>query len=101
MFIDFEKIVNNDNLEDMYVLCATPKHGYAFNSLLFWGKNNCGYYPNLNECEFYTKDEVLKRANDKNIPIKVSDLIDYLAVHVEHAESLLDKAEREYKNGEI
>jgi len=84
--------------KDKWVLCASRKHGFAYNSLLFWGKNDCGYKPNLNNCQLYTEQEVMQRANNQNIPMRLTDLIDNLAVHVEHADSLLGKAEREYLN---
>lgn len=83
--------------KDKWVLCATPKHGYAYNSLLFWGKNDCGYKPNINDCQLYTEKEVMQRANKLNIPIKLTDLVDYFAAHVEHAEVQLGKSKRELK----
>lgn len=82
--------------KDKWVLCASKKHGFAYNSLLFWGKNDCGYKPNINDCQLYTEEEVMQRANKQNIPMKLTDLINNFAVHVEHADCLLGKAEREY-----
>jgi len=89
------KIEIPEEHQDKWVLCATPKHGYAYNSLLFWGKNDCGYKPNINKCQLYTKDEVYKRANSGNIPIKLVDLVESLAVHAEHAESILNQSKKE------
>jgi len=82
--------------KDKWVLCATPKHGYAYNSLLFWGKKNCGYYPDLNKCQLYTEEEVHQRADKVNIPIKLVELVKYFAPHVEHASEQLGISKTEY-----
>jgi len=89
------KIEIPEEHKDKYVLCATPEHGYAYNSLKFWGKNNSGYYPNINKCQLYTKDEVMKYATPKeDIPIKLADLVNYLALHAEHAGEVLHESEK-------
>lgn len=92
-------IITEEN-KNKYVLCSLER-GYAYNSLIFWGKDSCGYYPNLNNCEVYTKEEALQRATPDDIPIKVSELAPYLAVHVEHAYNVVSKAKKNYEKGEI
>lgn len=87
--------------KDKYVLCATPEKGFMGNSLLFWGKNNCGYYADLNLCEFYTYKEVMQHATKNDIPIKVSDLQD-LSIHCEHhAYDILHNAKEKYTKKEV
>lgn len=93
----FEITEENKN---KYVICSLER-GYAYNSLIFWGKNSCGYYPQLEECEVYTKEEALQHATPDDIPIKVSELAPYLATHVEHAYEVLKQAKRNYDNGKI
>ena len=93
----FEITEENKN---KYVICSLER-GYAYNSLIFWGKGSCGYYPNLNNCEVYTKEEVLQHATPEDIPIKISELKPYIAIHVEHAYEALNQAIKNYKNGKI
>jgi hypothetical protein len=94
------KIIIPEENKDKYVLCATPEHGYAFNSLKFWGKNNSGYYPDINDCQLYTKEEVMKHGTKQDIPIKLIDLVDCLAVHAEHASKILRESEKQYLSNE-
>lgn len=83
--------------KDKYVLCATPKHGWAYNSLLFSGIGNSGYYPDINMCQLYTKEEVLKHAGRGYVPIKLSALEKKLVCHAEHAYSELERAKKEFE----
>ena len=92
-------VITEEN-KNKYVICSLER-GYAYNSLIFWGKNSCGYYPNLNECEQYTKEEAYQQATMDDIPIKISELAPYLAVHVEHAGKVLNQAIENYKNKDI
>ena len=82
--------------KDKYVLCSTLKHGYAYNSLLFWGKNSCGHRPSLTTCQLYTKDEAFNLASNDTIPIKLTDLVEKMVIHAEHASEILEKSKREY-----
>ena len=75
--------------KEMYLLCATPKHGYIGNALLFWGKNDSGYYSDINKCQLYTKEEVMEKKNKLNIPVKLSGLTKYLTAQADHASSLI------------
>lgn len=93
----FEITEENKN---KYVICSLER-GYAYNSLMFWGKNSCGYYPDLNKCEVYSKKEALQHATLDDIPIKISELAPYLAVHVEHAHDVLIQAKKNYENRNI
>lgn len=81
--------------QEKYVIAALGK-GYAYNSLTFWGKDSCGYYQDLSKCEFYTKQEAYRHATSEDIPIKIKDLMPYIAMHVEHAYEPLNKATKEY-----
>lgn len=85
-----------ESIKDKYVIAALGK-GYAYNSVTFWGKKSCGYYQDLNKCEFYTKEEAYRRATPEDIPVKVVDLMPYLAVHVEHAYDVITNARCEYE----
>lgn len=86
----------DESIKDKYLIAALEK-GYAYNSVTFWGKNSCGYYQDLNKCEFYTKEEAYRHATPEDIPVKVADLIPYLAIHVEHAYEAIGNAKREYE----
>lgn len=86
------QIILSETDKDKYVLCATPDKGWAYNSLLFWGKDSCGYYPDITKCQLYTKEEVMKLATEEDVPIKLVDLVPFLAIHAEQASSLLAKA---------
>lgn len=97
-----DKIAQNQSDQELYLLCASRKHGFAYNSMLFWGKNDSGYYPDINKCQLYTKEEALQRAKMSHwigaIPIKVSEVQNYLACHVEHASHILDQKIKEFKD---
>ena len=84
--IDIEKV------KDKWLVCSTPKHGYAYNSLLFWGKNDCGHYANLEKCEFYTEEEAKARCyGSKCVAIPVKELIPYMTTQIVGASSILSK----------
>lgn len=80
-------------LEDKWLICSTPKHGYAHNSLLFWGKNNCGHYPDLEDCEFYTEQEAKSHCykGSQCVAIPYKELKPYLRTQCVGAEKVLAK----------
>ena len=95
---DLEFILEN---KDKYLLCATPEKGYQFNSLLFWGKNDSGYYADITKCQLYTYAQVMKRAGSGDIPIKVEDLIPTFSLHCEDgAAAVLTKAAMDFCSGD-
>ena len=87
--MDLEKV------KDKWVVCSTPKHGYSGNSLLFWGKNDCGHYADLEECEFYTEGQAKARCHKHTpcVAIPVMDLIPYMKTQVVSAGEVLNKWE--------
>ena len=84
-------------MEDKYLLCALNKN-WHHNSPVFWGKNNCGYYSTLEDCEIYTLEEAKKYADENNIPVKLSDLMKYKKTIFENVNMVLNKAQKEFKN---
>ena len=84
-------MINLEEVKDKWLVCSTPKHGYAYNSLLFWGKNDCGHKASLEDCEFYTEQEAKARCGkySKCVAIPVSSVIPYVRTQVVNASSLL------------
>lgn len=85
--------MNLEEVKDKWVVCSTPKHGYAYNSLLFWGKNNCGHYADLEKCEFYTEEDAKSHCykGSQNVAIPVVDLIPYMRTQVVNADEVLSR----------
>lgn len=88
-------MINLEEIKDKWVVCSTPKHGYAYNSLLFWGKNDCGHKANLEDCQFYTESEAKARCHRDTpcVAIPVSELLPYVNTQVVGASSVLNKWE--------
>lgn len=82
-----------ENIDDKWVVCSTPKHGFACNSLIFWGKNDSGHYANLEQCQFYTEKEAKERCDhfSECVAIPVKDLIPYMKTQVVGASAVLRK----------
>lgn len=92
-------MLNIEEIKDKWVVCSTPKHGYHYNSLIFWGKNNCGHYSVLENCEFYTEEEAKSHCYDSEcVAIPVSELIPYMRTEVVNASTVLNKYQ-EIKEG--
>ena len=92
-------MINVEEVKDKWLVCSTPKHGYAYNSLLFWGKNDCGHYAVLENCEFYTEEKAKSHCYDGSdcVAIPVVELIPYMSTQVVGATSILNKYKKEGK----
>ena len=90
-------MIDLEEIKDKWLVCSTPKHGYLGNSLLFWGKNDCGHYAILENCQFYTKKEAKARCHKDTpcVAIPVKDLIPYFNTQVSGASSVLKKWEED------
>lgn len=82
--------------EEKYLLWASDKN-WNHNSPVFWGKDNCGYYSTLEDCQLYTKEEALKYATDDDIPVKLSELMKHKKTIFEDVYMVLNKAGKDYK----
>lgn len=83
--------------EEKYLLWASDKN-WNYNSPVFWGKDNCGYYSTLEDCQLYTKEEALKYATDVDIPVKLSELMKYKKTIFEGVYKILNESGKEYKD---
>ena len=83
--------------EEKYLLYATEK-SWHYNYPVFWGKNNCGYYSTLEDCQQYTLQEALKYATKEDIPVKLSELMKHKKTVFENVHIVLTKAMNEFKN---
>lgn len=86
--------------EEKYLLWAATK-SWHHNSPVFWGKNNCGYYSTLEDCEQYTLEQALKHATKDDIPVKISDLMPFAKTSFHDVNMVLNNAEKEFKNRQI
>ena len=77
--------------KELYLICSTPKHGYEHNSLLFWGKNNCGHYADINKCQLYTYEQAMEHCYEGSqcVPVKLKDALKYATVHIDNAYDLI------------
>lgn len=82
--------------EEKYLLWAVTK-SWHHNSPVFWGKDNCGYYSTLEDCEQYTLEEALKHATKDDIPVKISDLMPFAKTSFHDVYRVLNKAAKDFK----
>lgn len=80
--------------KEKYLLWASNKD-WHYNSPVFWGKGNSGYYSTLEDCEQYTLEEAMKYADKDTIPVKISELMNHKKTVFEGAHMVLNKAMRE------
>ena len=81
--------------EEKYLLWAVNK-SWHHNSPVFWGKNNCGYYSTLEDCQQYTLEEALKHATKEDIPVRISDLMPCAKTTFHNVNMVLNKAIKEF-----
>ena len=77
--------------EEKYLLWAANKD-WHYNSPVFWGKGNSGYFSTLEDCEQYTLEEAMKYADKYTIPVKLSELMKHKKTVFENVYSVLNKA---------
>ena len=82
--------------EEKYLLWAANKD-WHYNSPVFWGKGNSGYFSTLEDCEQYTLEEAMKYADKDTIPVKLSELMECKKTIFENAYMVLNKAMKENK----
>ncbi len=51
--------VNKPSSDNLFYIQNTAA-GYIGNAIVFWGKNNVGYYADLKNCQRYTEEEARK-----------------------------------------
>jgi len=61
---------------DKKYLIICLRHGYweRYDNLVFWGKNNSGYYSDLSKAGLYTKEEALKICDSGDCFISVDKI---------------------------
>ncbi len=77
--------------EEKYLLWASDKD-WHYNSPVFWGKGNSGYYSTLEDCEQYTLEEAMKYADKDTIPVKLSELMKHQKTVFENVNMILNEA---------
>lgn len=65
-------------LKTYYILSTKHSHLGEF-AFTFWGEDSCGYFFNLDDCQKYTHEEALKRAQSEVEFIVDCELIDCLS----------------------